>query len=130
MYVTLGSQIRDDLDECEIKEKYGLTWKEVDAIVTKAASALSNLIKTKAINTIYQTTCLLVLNLYFGRSIDVSGAKFADKIQDEIVRNVYAKNQEKIDKENKMIIEADYKQKQITSLGSNTGCQTYKIKYF
>jgi hypothetical protein len=25
MYVTLGSQIRDDLDECEIKEKYGLT---------------------------------------------------------------------------------------------------------
>jgi hypothetical protein len=107
------------LDEYKIKDTYGLTGTEVNTIATKAASALSNLVKTKGINTaninetLYQTSCDIVLNLYFGTSIDRTSAKFADKIRDEIVRNAYAKNQEKLEKERKMLSDLDFKQKQI-----------------
>jgi hypothetical protein len=72
MYVILGSQIREYLDEHDIERTYGLTGTEVNTIATKAASALSNLVKTKNINTtdiidtLYQTACDIVLNLYFG----------------------------------------------------------------
>jgi hypothetical protein len=79
MYVILGSQIREYLDEYKIKDTYGLTRTEVNTIATIAASALSNLVKTKKINTtdindtLYQTTCDIVLNLYFKTSINTTG---------------------------------------------------------
>jgi hypothetical protein len=70
-------------------------------MATKAASALSNLVKTKGINTtdindtLYGTACVLVLNLYFGQNIDLSTTKFSTEIQNEIVRNLNAKNRKK-----------------------------------
>jgi hypothetical protein len=68
MYVTLGNQIRDYLNEHEVKDTYGLTWTEVNTIETKVVSILSNLVKIKKINTtdlnedIYATACDIVLN--------------------------------------------------------------------
>jgi hypothetical protein len=56
------------------------------------------------------------LNLYFGTTINTSGREIAEIIQNEIVRNAYAKNQEKLEKESKMFSDLDFKQKQITSL--------------
>jgi hypothetical protein len=79
MYVVLGSEIREYLDEYKIKDTYGLTGTEVNTIATKAASALSNLVNTKALSTankndtLYLTACDIVLNLYFGTSIDIRG---------------------------------------------------------
>jgi hypothetical protein len=136
MYATLSSQIRAYLDEYQIKDTYGLTGTEVNTIATKAASALSNLVKTKKINTknindaLYQTACDIVLNLYFGTSINTTGAKFSTEIKEERVRNSYAKSQEKIDKDAKMLRNLDFEQKQIVLLGSNARYKTYRTKYF
>jgi hypothetical protein len=101
MYETLGSQILDYLDEYKVKDTYNFTWTEVNTILTKAASALSNLVKTKPIETtdindiLYGTACAFVLNLYFWQNIDVIGSKFSNEIQNEIVRNEYAKTRKK-----------------------------------
>jgi hypothetical protein len=79
------------LDEYKIKDTYGLTGTEVNTIATKAASALSNLVKTKGLDTkninvdLYQTACDIVLNLYFGQGINTTGSDYAEKIQNEIV---------------------------------------------
>jgi hypothetical protein len=124
------------LDAYDIKKTYGLTGTEVNTIATKAASALSNLVKTKALDTkninedIYATACDIVLNLYFGTTINTTDRDFADKIQNEIVRNAYAKNQEKMEKEAKMLTDFDFKQKQIASLGNNAGYQTYRKDFY
>jgi ubiquinone biosynthesis protein COQ9 len=95
------------LDEYKAKETYNLTGTEVNTITPKTVDALSNLIKTKVLQTadindnIYQMACDLVLNLYFGTSIDTTGRDNAVIIKNEIVRNANDKNQEKIDKEKK-----------------------------
>jgi hypothetical protein len=74
------------------------------------------------------------LNLYFGTSINISidirGRENGDEIQNEIVRNAYAKNQEKLEKESKILSDLDFKQKQIASLGNNAGYYGYRTKYF
>jgi hypothetical protein len=125
--VTLESHIRDYLDSYQVKDTYNLTGTEINTIARKPASALSNLVKIKGINTtdinvdIYETACDIVLNLYFGTSNDTTGRENADKIQNEIVRNAYVKSQEKLEKESKMLTDFYFKQKQIASLGNNTG---------
>jgi hypothetical protein len=97
MYVILSSQIRAYLEEYQVKCTYSLTGTEVNTIATKAASTLSNLVKTQALttadinDTVCPTTCDVVLNLYFLTSIDTTGRDYAETIQNEIVRNVYTK---------------------------------------
>jgi hypothetical protein len=87
MYATLSSQIRAYLEKYNIKDTYGLTGTEVNTIATKAASALSNLVKTQVLSSanindnIYQTACDIVLNLYFGTSIDTTGRENTEKFK-------------------------------------------------
>jgi hypothetical protein len=136
MYVILKSQIRDYFDKYQVKDTYNLTGTEVNTIARNAVSTLSILIKTKGMDTtdanvdIYTKVCDIVLNLYFGQNIDVSGAKFSTTIQDEMVRNAYAKSNEKLEKESKKISDVDFKQKQIASLGSNAGYQKYRKDFY
>jgi hypothetical protein len=76
MYITLGSQIHDHLDKYDVKKTFALTGTEVNFIVTKASSALSNLIESEVLtkddigDDIYATTFEIVLNIYFGTSIN------------------------------------------------------------
>jgi hypothetical protein len=65
------------------------------------------------------------LNLYFGATINSSSRKNVETIENEIVRNTYAKNNEKLEKEAKMLTDFHFKQKQIATLGNNAGYQTY-----
>jgi hypothetical protein len=100
MYVILGNQIRDYLDEYDVKETYCLTRTKVNTRATKAA-ALSNLVKIQALATanidvsVYQTACDVVLNLYFGAGIIVRGRDNTEIILEEVVRYTYAKNSKK-----------------------------------
>jgi hypothetical protein len=86
MYVVLGSQIREYLDEYKIKDTYDLTGTEANTVATKAATALSNLVKTQALATtdindsLYQTAFDIVLNLYFETSIETTGRNYAETI--------------------------------------------------
>jgi hypothetical protein len=46
------------------------------------------------------------------------------------VRNSYAINNDKLEKESKMFRYLDFKQKQIVSLGNNSGYQTHRKNYY
>jgi hypothetical protein len=72
------------------------------------------------------------LNLYFRSNLNTTGRENAELIQEEVVRNGYAKNSKKEEEESKrrLFSDADLKQKRIALLGNNVGHQKYKKNHY